>query len=80
LVAAISLIKTIVLDESLGSLECAFDWRFQNRQKSSRWKPQKRLRLDNEDRLFPGSDHPGRSSEEGSRSTVTISCRSLANK
>jgi hypothetical protein len=38
--------------------------RFQNKRKSSRWKPQKRLRLDKEDRLFPGSDHPGQKYQE----------------
>ena len=36
LFAAISLIKLIVSDESLGFLACAFDLRFQNKRKSSR--------------------------------------------
>ena len=59
LFAAISLIKVMVSSESLGFLECAFDLCFQNTRKSSRWKPQKRFWLDNEDGLFPGPNHCG---------------------
>jgi hypothetical protein len=59
LFAAISLINVIVSSESLGFLACALDVCFQNTRKSSRWKPQQRLRLDKEKGLIPGSNHPG---------------------
>jgi hypothetical protein len=59
LFAAISLIKLIVSSESLGLLDRAFDLRIQNRWKSSRWKPKKRLGLNEEERLFPGPRHSG---------------------
>jgi len=58
------LIKLIVSGESLGFLACLFDLRFQNQRKSSRWKPQECLRLDEEKRLFPGADHPGQKHQE----------------
>ncbi len=61
---AISLIKLIVSSESLGLLECAFDLRFQNKRKSSRWKPQKRLWLDKEESLFPSPNHAGQKHQE----------------
>jgi hypothetical protein len=64
LFAAISLIKVIVSGESFGFLVCAFDLCFQNTRKSSRWKPQKCLWLDKEERLFPGSHHPGQKQQE----------------
>jgi hypothetical protein len=64
LCAAISLIKTIVSGESFGFLERAFDLCFQNTRKSSRWKPQKRLRLDDKERLFPGSNYSGEKYQE----------------
>ncbi len=64
LCTAISLIKLIVSGESLGFLECAFDVCFHNKRKSSRWKPQKRLWLDKEKRLFPGPNHPGEKHQE----------------
>jgi hypothetical protein len=58
------LIKLIVSSESLGFLEGTFDFCFQNTRKSSRWKPQERLRLDKEERLFPGPSHPGEEHEK----------------
>jgi hypothetical protein len=64
LLAAISLINVIVSCESLGLFEQTLDLRFQNAQKSSRWKPQKRLWLDEEKRLFPGPNHPGENHQE----------------
>ena len=64
LFAAISLIKAIVSGESLGFLAHAFDLCFQNTRKSSRWKPQKCLRLDNEEGLFPGPNHSGQEHQE----------------
>jgi hypothetical protein len=62
--AAISLIKQIVWGESFDFLAHAFVLRFQNRRKSSRWKPQERLWLDQEECLFPGSGHPGKKHQE----------------
>jgi hypothetical protein len=59
LLAAISLIKAIVSDESLGFFERLLDLCFQNTQKSSRWKPKNRLWLNKEERLFPGANHSG---------------------
>jgi hypothetical protein len=47
-------------------LERALDLCFQNKRKSSRWKPQERLRLNEEQRLFPGSDHPGQEYQQQS--------------
>ncbi|HEY6406001.1 MAG TPA: hypothetical protein VIY29_00895 [Ktedonobacteraceae bacterium] len=68
------MIKAIVLSESLGSRECAFDLRFQSKRKSSRWKPQKRLWLDNEEGMFPCSDHP---SQKHQQKPIPLSvCRS----
>jgi hypothetical protein len=64
--AAISLIKLITSGESLSLFERAWDLCFQNTRKSSRWKPQKRLRLDEKERLFPGSNHSGEKHQEGS--------------
>jgi len=64
LCAAISLIKVIVSSERLGFLACACDVLFQNKRKSSRWKPQKRLWLDKEESLFPGPNHAGQKHEE----------------
>jgi hypothetical protein len=66
LLAAISLINLIVSCESLGLLERAFDVCFQNARKSSRWKPQKRLRLDDKERLFPGPSHSSEKYQEHS--------------
>jgi hypothetical protein len=75
LFAAISLIKAIVLSESLGCLECAFDLRFQSKRKSSRWKPQQCLWLDNEESLFPCPDH---TSQEHQQKPIPLSvCRSF---
>ena len=54
----------IVSRGSLGFLACTFDLRFQNKRKSSRWKPQERFWLDKEERLFPGSDYPGQKQQE----------------
>ncbi len=64
LLAAISLIKLIVSGESFGFLARAFDVCFQNQRKSSRWKPQKCLRLNEEERLSPGQNHPGQKHQE----------------
>jgi hypothetical protein len=58
LFAAISLINVIVSSESFGFLARVLDLCFQNKRKSSRWKPQQRLRLNKEKRLIPGSNHP----------------------
>jgi hypothetical protein len=59
LFAAISLIKLIASGEILGFLERTFDLCFQNSQKSSRCQREPRLRLDKEERFFPGSNHAG---------------------
>ena len=64
LCTVISLIKLIVSGESLGFPACACDLRFQNIRKSSRWKPQQRLWLDKEKRLFPGPNHAGQKHQE----------------
>ena len=64
--AAISWIKLITSGESLGLFERAWDLCFQNKRKSSRWKPQQRLRLDKKERLFPSPDHPGQEHQEKS--------------
>jgi hypothetical protein len=64
LLAAISLINVMVSCVSLGLLEWAFDVCFQNTRKSSRWKPQNRLRLDDKERLFPGPNHSGEKYQE----------------
>src|SRR5579864_4679861 len=66
LFAALSLINPMVSCESLGFLERAFDVCFQKTQKSSRWKPQKRLRLDDKERLFPGPNHSSEKYQEHS--------------
>ena len=59
LFTAISLIKLIVSGESLGFLECLFDLRFGEPTEEFTMPAQECLRLDEEKRLFPGSDHPG---------------------
>ena len=64
LFAAISLIKLIVSDQSLGFLACAFDLRFQNKRKSSRCQREIRLWLDEKEGLFPGPNHPGQQHQE----------------
>jgi hypothetical protein len=66
LLVAISLIKLITSGESLGLFERAWDLGFQNKRKSSRWKPQQRLRLDKVKRLFPGPNHSGQEHQEKS--------------
>jgi hypothetical protein len=55
---AISLINAIVFAESFGCLASTFDLRFQNKRKSSRCHPAQGLRLYNEERLPPGTNHP----------------------
>jgi len=64
LFAAICLIKLIVSGESLGWLARVFDLCFQKTRKSSRWKPQKRLWLDKDERLFPGPNQSGQEHQE----------------
>jgi hypothetical protein len=64
LLAAISLINVIVSCESLGLFEQTLDLRFQNAQKSSRWKPRSVVFLDKEERLFSGPNHPGENHQE----------------
>jgi hypothetical protein len=66
LLVAISWIKLIGSDESLGIPARTFDLCFQNTRKSSRWKPQKRLGLDKKERLFPGPNHAGQEHQEES--------------
>jgi hypothetical protein len=80
LFTAISFIKVIVSGESFGFLACPIDVRLQNTQKSSRWKPQKRLWLDKEERLFPGSGHPGQKRQENSISFPGYRSFELATK
>ena len=80
LFAAISFIKVIVSGESLGFLECAFDLRFQNTRKSSRWNRRSIVFLDKEERLFPGSDHPGQKHQEKSISLPVDRSFDLATK
>jgi hypothetical protein len=64
LVAAISLIKLIVSEESLGLLERALDVCFQNTTKSSRGPREIRLRLNKEKCLLPGPNHCGHNDQE----------------
>lgn len=64
LFVAISLLKQIVSGESLDFLAWAFELRFQNMRKSSRWKPRKCLRLNKKEGLFPGSNYPGQEHQE----------------
>ena len=64
LFAAISLIKAIVSDESLGFLIWTFDVCFQNTRKSSRGPREIRRGLDKKERLFPGPNHPGQQHQE----------------
>ena len=66
LLAAISLINLMVLCESLGLLERAFDVCFQNTRKSSRCQREIRLRLDDKERLFPGLNHTSEKNQEHS--------------
>jgi hypothetical protein len=66
LLVAISLMNLITSSESLGLFERAWDVCFQNKRKSSRWKPQQRFRLDKVKRLFPGPNHSGQEHQEKS--------------
>jgi hypothetical protein len=66
LVAPISFIKLIVSGDRFGLLMRVLDVCFQNTRKRPRWKPQERLRLDEEQRLFPRSDHPGKAYQQQS--------------
>lgn len=54
----------MVSSESLGFLKCVLDLCFQNTRKSSRGPREIRFRLEDEERLFPGSDHPGQKHRE----------------
>jgi hypothetical protein len=55
---AMSLINAMVSVDSFGCLESAFDLCFQNQRKNSRCERQQGLRLHNEERLLPCSNHP----------------------
>jgi hypothetical protein len=59
LFAAISLIKAIVSDESLGFFERPLDLCLQNTRKSSRCQRKIVVFLNKEERLFPSPNHPG---------------------
>ena len=64
LFAAISLINVMVSSESLGFFECALDLCFGEQTKKLTVPAEKRLWLDQEERLFPGSDHPCQEHQE----------------
>jgi hypothetical protein len=57
LFSAISLIKLIVSNENLGFLACALDLCFGEHTEELTMPAEERLRLDDEERLFPGPNH-----------------------
>jgi hypothetical protein len=64
LFAAISLIELMVSSEILGSLECTLDLCFGEHTEKLTMPAQKGLRLDDEERMFPGLNHPGQKYQE----------------
>jgi hypothetical protein len=61
---AICLIKAIASSAILGLREAAFDLRFQYQRKSSRCQREPRLWLNDEERLFPGTNEPCQQDEK----------------